>query len=341
MTRQRNVYPKREIAHLWAHQTQSSARNPQGNFYFEGNTIYSYGRHFPIARIVSPGVVFLTSRLSSSTTAGHICTVYRAIPNTWIQFAVYDPLESTKLQWDRIKRNLAESRTRYENATGKVQKCITYAAFLNCRQDTIAFAEQFGFAYKRICRLPVGHNQMVAMIADRNAAQEKRNEANDVRRREKHRRWQEQNAELSAKQKADEEAQHAKDLETLTADIAEWRANGRHFRLIDKQPTMCRIDGSEVETSLGARFPVEHALRVLHVVERILQRGEEWQTNGHSIHLGHYQIDRIDADGTLHAGCHVVRKDELLRLIDDLREWEPRLKFTSGLPIEPASNWRA
>ena len=51
MARTRHVYPVDMVAHLWAHRAQESA--PQrGNFYFDGDTIYSYGSHFPIARHV-------------------------------------------------------------------------------------------------------------------------------------------------------------------------------------------------------------------------------------------------------------------------------------------------
>jgi hypothetical protein len=41
--------------------------------------------------------------------------------------------------------------------------------------------------------------------------------------------------------------------------------------------------------------------------------GETYQRNGHSIHLGHYTIDSIAADGTLRAGCHVIQRSEIER----------------------------
>jgi hypothetical protein len=47
MARIRHVHPTDMVAHLWAHQSQDSARNG-GNFYFEGDTLYSYGAHFPL-----------------------------------------------------------------------------------------------------------------------------------------------------------------------------------------------------------------------------------------------------------------------------------------------------
>ena len=59
----------RQIAHIWAQQTKP--KGGSGNFYFVGDTIYSYGSHFPIARFVSPDVVLCTSRDYSQSTSNH------------------------------------------------------------------------------------------------------------------------------------------------------------------------------------------------------------------------------------------------------------------------------
>src|SRR5262249_9116985 len=91
--RQRYVYPTDRIAHLWAHQTQDSARNKCGNFYFTGDTIYSYGGHFPIARHVKhkgKRAVFLTTRTYSVTTSGHKNLVSYALRNNVRCFYVDD-----------------------------------------------------------------------------------------------------------------------------------------------------------------------------------------------------------------------------------------------------------
>jgi len=50
MARTRNVYPSDMVAHLWANKSQDSARESGGRFYFVGDTIYSYGAHFPSPR---------------------------------------------------------------------------------------------------------------------------------------------------------------------------------------------------------------------------------------------------------------------------------------------------
>lgn len=73
---------EQKIPHLWYYQQQDSARN-HGSFYFEKDTIYSYGRHFPIARHYEhKGVkaVLFTLRGYSMTTSQHIQAVKMAIP---------------------------------------------------------------------------------------------------------------------------------------------------------------------------------------------------------------------------------------------------------------------
>ena len=50
----KHVMTNNEVAHAWFHQYEElgHGRNGTGSFYFEGPTIYSYGRHFPVATIV-------------------------------------------------------------------------------------------------------------------------------------------------------------------------------------------------------------------------------------------------------------------------------------------------
>ena len=51
----RKVWPRDQVAHLWANRSQDEAREPSGNFYFTGPSIFSYGSHFLIARFVDMG----------------------------------------------------------------------------------------------------------------------------------------------------------------------------------------------------------------------------------------------------------------------------------------------
>src|SRR5688572_19378457 len=68
------------VAHLCANKSQIEATNGS-NFFFDGDTIYSYGRHFPIAKhIINDGkrAVLFTQETNSKTTAKHISIVKHA-----------------------------------------------------------------------------------------------------------------------------------------------------------------------------------------------------------------------------------------------------------------------
>jgi hypothetical protein len=80
MARIRHVVPHIEVAQLWLSQSQDTARSKgRGQMYFEGDTIYSYGSHFPIAKLFdAPNgeqVILFTTREYSMTTGSHIRVV--------------------------------------------------------------------------------------------------------------------------------------------------------------------------------------------------------------------------------------------------------------------------
>lgn len=70
------------VAHLWAHEQEESANG--SNFYFEGESIYSYGRHFEIGRIArnkrGEKAYLINDTYYSSTTSKHQYYVREAIP---------------------------------------------------------------------------------------------------------------------------------------------------------------------------------------------------------------------------------------------------------------------
>lgn len=78
----KTVYDNAMVAHIWANQSQGSARSSNGNFWFSGNTINSY--QTPIARIVTAvngkTVILRTCNTYSVTTSGkHERAIDRAI----------------------------------------------------------------------------------------------------------------------------------------------------------------------------------------------------------------------------------------------------------------------
>jgi len=67
-----------ELAKAYANgQTEGSAR--QGRIFIDGATIYSYGKHFPIARRIAPDIYEFNTRRYSVTTSKQQGEVKRAL----------------------------------------------------------------------------------------------------------------------------------------------------------------------------------------------------------------------------------------------------------------------
>lgn len=74
------VFSNDMVAHVWAQQRQQNGRSNNGNFYFEGRVLYSYGTHFPVGIFTAPGgPVFLNSDSYSVSTAKHKHAAWAAV----------------------------------------------------------------------------------------------------------------------------------------------------------------------------------------------------------------------------------------------------------------------
>lgn len=51
----RTVFTNHMVAHVWAQQNQPHGRSGNGQFFFDGPTIYSYRRSYPIAHFTGAG----------------------------------------------------------------------------------------------------------------------------------------------------------------------------------------------------------------------------------------------------------------------------------------------
>lgn len=309
--RQRHVFPTNEIPHLWAHQTQSDARNPGGNLYFSGPTIYSYGDHFPIASfhvVKNKRVVLMTTATYSHTTAQHCSAVRQAIPKGIPTFNVGCVLPIG--QGDH-QSNLNGYITDYNEAVRKGLAALHLRSMkwrldhaLHLREEGRAYAKTFGL---KIRFKPFPSKKKLEPLRLKAKERQERSDARQAAEREK------QRAAWAERERLEKLA--------LPEKIEKWRQGASVYFGYGKDiPCMLRLseDKTEVETSLGARVPIDHARMGLRVVRAIMRSGKEYVHNGHSIHLGHYRIDKITMDGTLYAGCHVIKWDEIERLAPQL-----------------------
>lgn len=88
-----------------------------------------------------------------------------------------------------------------------------------------------------------------------------------------------------------------------------WRRGERVYLPLSR--ALLRISGSEIETSLGARFPIEHAKKAFPLIKACHDNSKSFTPNGHAVHLGHYQLSSVDEAGNVTAGCHRVAWAEI------------------------------
>lgn len=303
----RTVFTNREIPHLWMHKTQPHARNANGSFYFNGDIIYSWGSHFPIARHVTNAngqdAILFNARGYSQSTSQHKSLVRRSIPSSATVFKV--PVLTTR--WNLIlesydhKRNLEHYKDNFTIALNKAARARLQgmkdhwvSEAHSFRSGAIEYAKFFDLPVPEIDEIPADFADIKKAIAEDAARKAKETKKEESRLAEKYR-----------------------------EEILAW-LNGENadYYAISRADTMLRVVGDEVETSRGATFPIEHARKGLALVRAVMARGEEWKANGHTCHLGHYQIDKITANGTVYAGCHVVTWKEIERIAPILERKE-------------------
>lgn len=76
----RTVLDNAMVAHVWAQLAQPEGRSHNGNFYFEGPFLYSYGRHYVVGYATPGGLFLLNADSSTMTTTGkHKPAAWRAV----------------------------------------------------------------------------------------------------------------------------------------------------------------------------------------------------------------------------------------------------------------------
>lgn len=288
----RRVVNSQEVTHLWAHRRQDDARNGTGSLYFSGDTIYSYGSHFPIARHLPNGAIAITTGSYSNTTAGHISLVRRAIPSYKTLIFVANPCMTA----DAGDRARAENAIANELASAakrrsKARREDDQASALSIAENFNAYAEAVGSA-QRIDLAPIQACDLVALrkvIADREAA------AAEARRL----------AEIEAGKRLAEKVESWRNF----GDVDGWQ--------IRNAPVALRIGlvSQTIETSRHANIPLADARRLWPVIQRCMAGERDYEVG---MELGGYRLTKIRRDGSIVVGCHDIAYSEIERIAKQL-----------------------
>lgn len=320
--RGRTVFPSQELYHVWAHQRAPRGWASGQNVYFEGPTIYSYGSHFPMARLlfkrgkVGPVAVLITTRSYSNTTSGHQSDVRRAVSHLK-RFYVRDVLNDTKgvlkeyrdsiesiaksVGQPRIHQATRESRV--AQMQSRIKEANSFAEFVGLKTR---FKPPEGFSAENA-------RSWVKALTAREIARAAAGKARKLK--------------LARAQYAVAIAEYRRKEnewllgETPLNDFPHWKPRDPDSGYVGADydtPVRLRVHGTRIETSKGVVFEVEKARPILAVIRRGSKPGPDGKTEpfrDETFDIDGYTGVTIDFDArTVSVGCHTVEFDEVERI---------------------------
>jgi hypothetical protein len=123
---------------------------------------------------------------------------------------------------------------------------------------------------------------------------------------------------LKADKKAKELAKiaQAKRIKEQEEALINWR-NGLDVRN-SFELTALRIKDDEIQTTRGARIPLDHAIKFWGLIKSWHEKNMTYIKDHHSIHLGNYSVNRFE-NGILTVGCHSIPYSEIESIAHQLR----------------------
>lgn len=283
-----------EVCHIFAQQSQAEGR--AGNVFFQGDTIYSYGRHFAIAKFETlpsgAQVVLITTRKYSVSTSKHTSEVRHAV-NHLPRLYVNDPAAP-------VRDNLEYLRGKFDGTLGQIAATKHKVRIANLSADisgyissALAICTAYDMPIPAWCIMSDDVTKQAAAYA---AAQIARN------------------AELAAIREA-AQLEHTKKLKK---DFSAWKKGADiHTSNLYQFPVALRIVGDTVQTSHGARITIVDVKKswIWQAVQAVKASKEERIFEGDTRPtLGIYRADKILANGDLIAGCHNIPFKELAKV---------------------------
>lgn len=97
--------------------------------------------------------------------------------------------------------------------------------------------------------------------------------------------------------------------------LEKWRNGDNVYSYFEV--TALRVHGENIETTKGAKIPIDHAVKVWPLLKRLHDSGGKYERGEKSIRLGHYTLDSFDGD-ILRVGCHIIPFAEVQNIANQL-----------------------
>jgi hypothetical protein len=262
------------VAHNWANQTGKSCNG--SSFFYEGQTLYSFGYHFPVGVISEDGkTVLLTTRSYSSYTGKHKSLARSAVAHlNWVychnpESAIKGHHYTNTVVWERKVNDLMQkdtTRCNLHKLLNELERALASSA---------AYCAYFGLA------TPEYHTKATCFIEELQSSPK----------------WlREQELEATKN-----ERKAAAEASRLVEDLAKFRSG--EIRYFSSALQYLRLDGDKVCTSLGTCISQREFM--LHY-NRLLNKEN---LIGTKVGDG-YTILSV-TDQSIKIGCHIIGREEL------------------------------
>jgi hypothetical protein len=263
-----------ECIHVYFQFNQTHGRC--GNVFFDGPALYSYGRHFELAKLVN-GTLFINTQSYSNSTSNHQNYCLRSVNNDRVNKVVrldfgrgvFDPYSISNTHY--IKANW------YRSAINK--KGFKDLARIEYHFKQLQILENEGLIKIDLSRFEFNLTESLDLLKERQAKQALINKESEAKR----------------------EAKRARELELRKATegekLAAWLKGetSATFYALDK--VYLRIKTNTIETTKGARVPLRDGLKLLEKIRAGVDvTGEK---------IASYQVTRVTLDH-VQIGCHKI-----------------------------------
>lgn len=285
----KQVFNNRQLAHVWAQQTQSTGRNPSGSMYFSNNKIWSYGSHYCIASI---NVNSKGEKLNLVNEHNYGNTTCKQRNNVWDALnykGLYVPCPADI-------NNPKNEAYLFDQLIETIENCLNPRKMHYHHESykgALANLNQFlSFIGKDQVVVPMA---LIEIMIDVHCVRVIQKRERDLKNEEKYRIE-------SFKREQDRKAR----IEEYKQELELW-PKGLNTKsipsdLFPKDYDMVRIKTNNpevVETCRGAEVPLSHALRLLDLtLKRQVKQGEK---------VGHFKVDNVnETSDLLTIGCHTI-----------------------------------
>jgi hypothetical protein len=288
-----------ELAHIWANDPDPSISKSANSMSCRNGKLYSYNT--VIAQIVTnhkgldtfqagvETVVFNTGSFSNTTSkhqslargaARHYDAIYISLPEWGLDSLVFSQNDFDRSIKERSEKEAAALLVKASRS--RLHASHYYAQALEIFENLAKYAAFFNLVYTSPDLTAL---QVQALEADK-------------------------------KQKELEKIRRAERIKEQAEALEQWRAG--HDVRNNFEVTALRIKNEEIQTTRGARIPLDHAIKFWGLIKSWHEKGVSYVKDHHSIHLGNYSVNRFE-NGILTVGCHSIPYSEIESIAHQLR----------------------